>query len=209
MIAGDPSPSFEIASETPTVPGANQPDAQQIAGCTARVPGTYEAREWDVAPEARNASMTVDVDWADSANDFDMALCRVEDGDETQVGSSTGVGGSGSSEFAEYINTGKMRALAVTSDTRLKGINVPTLKEQGVNVVIGNWRGVYGAPGISAAERQALTEMILKAVKSKAWMEASEKNNWTPAVLTGAAFDKFVDDDMASLRATMVKSGMV
>jgi hypothetical protein len=97
-VTGDPSPSFEIASETPTVPGANQPDAQQIAGCSARVPGTYEAREWDVAPEARNASMTVDVDWADSANDFDMALCRVEDGAETQVGSSTGVGGSGSSE---------------------------------------------------------------------------------------------------------------
>src|SRR3989338_7388547 len=121
------------------------------------------------------------------------------------LGGNVTVGGSGYSEFAEYINTGKMKALAVTSDTRLKGVNVPTLKEQGINVVIGNWRGVYGAPGISAAERQALTEMILKAVKSKSWMEASEKNNWTAAVLTGAAFDKFVDDDMASLRATMVK----
>ena len=68
---------------------------------------------------------------------------------------------------------------------------------------------MYGAPGISAAERQALTDLILKAVKSKSWIEASEKNNWTAAVLTGAAFDKFVDDDMASLRATMVKSGMI
>jgi len=125
------------------------------------------------------------------------------------LGGNVTVGGSGYSEFAEYINTGKMRALAVTSDTRLKGVNVPTLKEQGVNVVIGNWRGVYGAPGISAAQRQALTDMILKAVKSKSWVEASEKNNWTPAVLTGAAFEKFVDDDFASLRATMVKSGMV
>ncbi|MDI1270157.1 MAG: tripartite tricarboxylate transporter substrate-binding protein [Polaromonas sp.] len=125
------------------------------------------------------------------------------------LGGNVTVGGSGYSEFAEYINTGKMKALAVTSDTRLKGVNVPTLKEQGINVVIGNWRGVYGAPGISAAERQALTEMILKAVKSRSWVEASEKNNWTAAVLTGAAFDKFVDDDMASLRATMVKSGMV
>jgi putative tricarboxylic transport membrane protein len=125
------------------------------------------------------------------------------------LGGNVTVGGSGYSEFAEYINTGKMTALAVTSDARLKGVNVPTLKEQGINVVIGNWRGVYGAPGISAAERQALTDLILKAVKSKSWIEASEKNNWTPAVLTGAAFDKFVDDDFASLRATMVKSGMI
>ena len=125
------------------------------------------------------------------------------------LGGNVTVGGSGYSEFAEYISAGKMKALAVTSDTRLKGVNVPTLKEQGVNVVIGNWRGVYGAPGITAEQRKALTEMILKAVKSKSWLEASEKNNWTSAVLTGPAFDKFVDDDFASLRATMVKSGMI
>jgi putative tricarboxylic transport membrane protein len=29
-------------------------------------------------------------------------------------------------------------------------VNVPTLKEQGINVELGNWRGVYGAPGITA-----------------------------------------------------------
>ncbi len=125
------------------------------------------------------------------------------------LGGNVTVGGSGYSEFAEYINTGKMKAIAVTSDTRLKGVNVPTLKEQGVNVVLGNWRGVYGAPGITPAQRKALTDMVLKAVKSKTWEEASEKNQWTPAVLTGPAFDKFVDDDFASLRATMVKSGMI
>jgi putative tricarboxylic transport membrane protein len=125
------------------------------------------------------------------------------------LGGNVTIGGSGYSEFAEYIASGKMRALAVTSDTRLKGVNVPTLKEQGINVVIGNWRGVYGAPGITEPQRKELTDMVLKALKSKAWAEAMEKNNWTPAVLTGADFAKFVDDDFASLRATMVKSGMV
>ncbi|MES2787892.1 MAG: tripartite tricarboxylate transporter substrate binding protein, partial [Pseudomonadota bacterium] len=125
------------------------------------------------------------------------------------LGGNVTVGGSGYSEFAEYINTGKMRAIGVTSGTRLKGVAVPTLKEQGINVEIGNWRGVYGAPGITDAQRKALTDMVLAALKSKSWSEAMEKNNWTPAVLSGAAFEKFVDDDFASLRATMVKSGMV
>ena len=125
------------------------------------------------------------------------------------LGGNVTVGGSGYSEFAEYINTGKMKAIAVTADSRLKGVDVPTLKEQGINVVIGNWRGVYGASGISAAQRKDLTDMVLKAVKSKSWTDAAEKNNWTAAVLTGPAFDKFVDDDFAALRATMVKSGMV
>ena len=125
------------------------------------------------------------------------------------LGANVTVGGSGYSEFAEYITTGKMRALAVTSEKRLKGIDVPTLKEQGIDVVIGNWRGVYGAPGISAEQRKALTEMIVKATKSKAWAESLEKNNWTPALMAGAEFDKFVDDEFASLRAVMAKSGMI
>jgi putative tricarboxylic transport membrane protein len=125
------------------------------------------------------------------------------------LGGNVTIGGSGYSEFAEYISTGKMRAIAVTSDARLKGVNVPTLKEQGVNVVLGNWRGVYGASGITPDQAKALTEMIVKATKSKAWAEALEKNNWTPALLTGPAFASFVDDEFASLRAVMVKSGMI
>ena len=125
------------------------------------------------------------------------------------LGANVTVGGSGYSEFAEYITTGKMRALAVTSEKRLKGIDVPTLKEQGIDVVIGNWRGVYGAPGINAEQRKVLTEMIVKATKTKAWAEALEKNNWTSALMTGPAFDKFVDDEFASLRVIMVKSGMI
>ena len=125
------------------------------------------------------------------------------------LGGNVSVGGSGYSEFAEYISSGKMKAIAVTSDKRLKGIDVPTMKEQGINVVLGNWRGVYGAPGISAEQRKALTEMVLKATKTKAWTDALEKNGWTPAVMAGAEFEKFVDDEFASLRAVMVKSGMV
>ena len=125
------------------------------------------------------------------------------------LGGNVTIGGSDYSEFSEYINSGKMRAVGVTSASRLKGVAVPTLKEQGINVEIGNWRGVYGAPGITPDQRKVLIDLIVKATKSKAWGEAMEKNNWTPALLTGADFEKFVDDDFASLRATMVKSGMI
>jgi putative tricarboxylic transport membrane protein len=125
------------------------------------------------------------------------------------LGGNVTVGGSGYSEFAEYINTGKMRAIAVTSDKRLAGIAVPTLKEQGFDVAIGNWRGVYGAPGINATQRKALTDIVLTATKTKAWKEALDKNKWTPAVLTGKAFNDFVDADFAALRATMHLAGMV
>ena len=124
------------------------------------------------------------------------------------LGGNVKVGGSGYSEFAEYITAGKMRAIGVTSEKRLAGINVPTMKEQGFDVVLGNWRGVYGAAGLTAEQRTALTDIIVKATKTKAWAEALAKNGWTPALLTGKAFDDFVDNDFASLRGTMHLAGM-
>jgi putative tricarboxylic transport membrane protein len=123
------------------------------------------------------------------------------------LGGNVTVGGSGYSEFAEYIKAGKMKPIAVTSPQPLNG--VPTLKQQGINVEIGNWRGVYGAPGITAAQRKALTDAVLKALKTNSWKESLEKNDWTPAVMSGPEFDKFVDDEFARMRAVMAKAGLV
>ena len=125
------------------------------------------------------------------------------------LGGNVTVGGSGYSEFAEYIKAGKMRPIAVTSEKRLPGINIPTMKEQGYDVVLGNWRGVYGGPGISAAQRAALTELVIKATQTDSWKESVSKNAWTPVLLTGKAFDDYVDNEFASLRGIMHLSGMV
>ena len=125
------------------------------------------------------------------------------------LGGNVTVGGSGYSEFQQYIETGKMRPIAVTSAKRLKGIDIPTMIEQGYNIDIGNWRGVYAPAGLTAAQRKALTDMVLKATKSKSWTESLAKNNWTPAWMPNPEFDDFVDREFASLRATMVKAGMI
>ena len=125
------------------------------------------------------------------------------------LGGNVTIGGGGYSEMAEYINTKKMVPVAVTSGQRLKGSSVPTLKEQGINVEIGNWRGVYAPPGITAQQRKALIDMVAQATKSKSWAESIEKNDWTPAVLSGKAFDDFVTKDFAALRETMHNAGMV
>ena len=125
------------------------------------------------------------------------------------LGGNVSVGGSGYSEFQQYIESGKMRPIGVTAPERLKGVNVPTLKEQGIAVEIGNWRGVYGGPGITAEQRKALTDMIAKATQHKTWTEALEKNGWTPALLVGDAFAQFVEKETAALRTTMARAGMV
>ena len=125
------------------------------------------------------------------------------------LGGNVSIGGSGYSEFSEYIASGKMKPVAVTSGQRLPGVDVPTLKEQGIGVEIGNWRGVYGGPGISADQRKALIDMLDKAVKSKSWAESLKRNDWTSAWLAGDDFSKFVAADFASMKETMTAAGMV
>src|SRR4051812_38253673 len=100
------------------------------------------------------------------------------------LGGHVAAGVSGWGEFAPHITSGKMRALAVSSPTRIADAkNVPTLKEQGLNLEVNNWRGVFGAPGISAAQRDALIKQIAATVKSPAWQEILKRNDWTDVLL--------------------------
>ena len=85
------------------------------------------------------------------------------------LGGHVTVGVSGYGEFAAQIKAGKFRALAISSDKRIAGIDIPTLKEQGVNVDLFNWRGVFAAPGISDVQKKALLSAVEITVKSPAW----------------------------------------
>lgn len=122
------------------------------------------------------------------------------------LGGHVTVGLAGVSEFLPFIKSGKMRALAVTSKERTA--DIPTLKEQGINVEIYNWRGVYGAPGITAEQRKALVDAVVKATETPLWKETLAKNDWTPFLLTGDEFGKFVDNESARLGGSLRELGV-
>jgi putative tricarboxylic transport membrane protein len=109
------------------------------------------------------------------------------------VGGHVTAGVSGIGEFAEQIKGGRMRALAISSPARTEGI--ATLKEQGLSVELANWRGVFGAPGISAAQRDALVKLVKGATDSTAWKTSLEKFGWAPIFLGGDDYKKFVEED--------------
>jgi len=102
-----------------------------------------------------------------------------------------------------------MRAIAVTAGTRLPGESVPTLKEQGINVEIGNWRGVYGAAGISDVQKKALIDAVVAATKQKSWNDALASNDWFPAVISGDEFSKFVDAEHKRIEESMRVVGLI
>jgi putative tricarboxylic transport membrane protein len=108
------------------------------------------------------------------------------------LGGHVSAGISGYGEFEAQIAAGKMRALGISSDKRVAGINVPTLKEQGVNVELANWRAVFAAPGISDAQRKDIIAAVEKTVKSKEWQETLKTKNWMGLYLAGDDFSKYI-----------------
>ena len=122
------------------------------------------------------------------------------------VGGHVTAGVSGVGEFAEQIKGGRMRALAVSSPSRVDGI--PTLKEQGIDVELANWRGVFGAPGITTAQRDALVKLIKAATDSATWKTALEKFGWVPIFLGGDAYKKFVDEDSKRIASIIDSLGI-
>jgi putative tricarboxylic transport membrane protein len=125
------------------------------------------------------------------------------------LGGHVTVGTSGWNEMAQFVKSGKMRAIAVTSGNRLAGNATPTLKEQGINVEIGNWRGIYGAPGITPAQRKALTDAVIAGTKQKSWNESLAANDWFASVLTGDEFSAFVDAEHLRIEESMRAVGLV
>ena len=122
------------------------------------------------------------------------------------LGGHVTAGVSGLGEFAEQIKAGKMRALAQSSPKKLEGI--PSLKEQGINVELGNWRGIFGAPGITPPQRDALIKLVRSATETPAWKSTLEKLGWEPWFLAGDDYKKFIDEDIKRVGAIIESLGL-
>jgi putative tricarboxylic transport membrane protein len=95
---------------------------------------------------------------------------------------------------------------AVSGSQREEGI--PTLKEQGVDVELGNWRGVFGAPNITTAQRDALVKAVKAATDSPQWQDTLKKLGWAPWFLGGDDYKKFLDEDIKRVGAIMASLGL-
>jgi putative tricarboxylic transport membrane protein len=110
---------------------------------------------------------------------------------------SVDAGVSGVSEFADHVEAGKMRVLAVSTRDSLEvgGKEAKSLTEQDIDVEITNWRGVVAPPEIKPAEREAIIAAIEKLHDSPEWQQALESNEWTDFFRTGDEFQAFIDSE--------------
>jgi len=100
-----------------------------------------------------------------------------------------------------------VRALAISSAQRLSGLDVPTLREQGVDVEFENWRSIAGPPGLDARARQRLESIVETMVRSPEWRAALDRYRWLDRYLAGPAFATFVDQEEARVRTILGELG--
>lgn len=111
---------------------------------------------------------------------------------------------------ASHVQAGKLRVVGVSSDKRLPGIfaNVPTWREQGVNLVYGGWRSIVGPKGLSAAQVAFWEGALRRAAQSPEWKSELERNYWSDDFVTSAQFRKDLDKDYADMKAVLVDLGL-
>lgn len=116
---------------------------------------------------------------------------------------------SGVSEFKPMADAGRIRILAVTSEERFPGIDAPSLKEAGIDVVIGNWRGWVGAPGMSDDGRQMWLDRLTKMHEGPAWKQVLETQGWEDAFLAGDDFKAFLDEEKERQAGVLKDLGLI
>lgn len=109
-----------------------------------------------------------------------------------------------------HVESGRMRVLAVAAPKRLTGTlsNVPTWKEQGVDVVSGSWRGIVGPKGLSAAQVAFWEGALRKLTETPEWKLDLEKNYWTDEFVTGTALKKMLEQEVVETRAVLADLGL-
>lgn len=126
------------------------------------------------------------------------------------LGNKVSAGISGVAEFAPQIESGKLKALAVSGEERSDLLpDVPTLSEQGVDVTLTNWRGVVAPGSIDDAKAEELTELVTEMHGTDDWAAVLEENAWVDAFVPGAEFDTFLDDEIARVQQVLSDIGLV
>jgi putative tricarboxylic transport membrane protein len=116
---------------------------------------------------------------------------------------------SGVSEILPQIESGEVRALAVSSPEPVDVLpGVPTMREAGMDVELQNWRGVAAPKGITEEQEQALETLLVDMTRTREWQDILADRGWGEATLTGEEFETFVQEEQARVQQVLDEIGL-
>jgi putative tricarboxylic transport membrane protein len=123
---------------------------------------------------------------------------------------SVDAGATGLSEVMDQVQAGKMRLLAVSSpvNVRVKGVKPQTIKEQGIDLELTNWRAITAPPGISDPERTRIAGWVTRVMKTPKWRENLKRYDSTPFVKTGPQLDRFIASEQRRVHEVVGDPGI-
>jgi tripartite-type tricarboxylate transporter receptor subunit TctC len=126
------------------------------------------------------------------------------------VGGHIGASVNPVSECMPLHKAGTIRTLAVTGAKRSQFLpDVPTMKEQGYDVVVDSWLGVFLPPKTPDDVLRALSKAIGEATRSATMIDNLAKFASEPLFQTPAEFNETIRDDLKRWGPVVKASGFV
>lgn len=113
-------------------------------------------------------------------------------------------------ELQGQLQAGKLRVLAVLSDKRLDTVpDVPTAKEQGVDIVVHKFRGLAGPKGISPEAADAMAAGLKQALADPAFKKSYSRSNLIPNLMGHREAVAFTNQFAGEVTQTLKELGVV
>ncbi len=125
------------------------------------------------------------------------------------LGNETTAGVSGLGEFLPQIESGELRALAVSGRDEGGDDTIPTLQESDIDVELSNWRGIVAPPEIEDADEEAMLATIEALHESDVWKETLESFGWSDQYLAGDEFAAYIEEETERVNTVLTELGLL
>lgn len=124
------------------------------------------------------------------------------------LGGQVTAGVSGYGEWQGQIESGDLRALAISYPEPIEGIAAQPLKAQGIDIELVNWRGIFAGADINAEDKAVLENAVQKTVASSEWKELIAAKGWSDYYAPSADFTSFIASEDARVRDILKSIGL-
>ena len=116
----------------------------------------------------------------------------------------------GAGNVAGHVAAGRLRVVGVSAPQRFTGglAQVPTWKEQGVDLVVGGWRAIVGPKDMTSAQVAYWDGILRKATRVPEWQDGLKKFHWFDNYISGPAVMKHFESEYNDMKSVLVELGL-